>query len=93
MTGREPGRDVKARYGSFQADRICECVPCQMAAVDGPPVFVPDGWDEGPDGRKVEMGRWLHGVPLRRHLAASRGMRERIAETIDRTTWPGDTAC
>lgn len=89
MTGREPARDVKARYSCYQAPSICECVPCQLAAVDGPPVFVPDGWDTLPDGSRVEMGRWLHGIPLRRHWAAARGIKARVERAMQATMWPG----
>lgn len=72
---------VKARYGSFQAPTVCDCERCRMAGVTQGPVLVPH-YRKRPDGTWDKVGRWVHGIELRRRLQA----RERFMADFERIT-------
>lgn len=71
-TGLELVTDVRARYGRLQSDALCECGPCLAAGCDEPPILVPDHRERDGSGSWFEMGRWIHGYELQKHIQARR---------------------
>lgn len=79
LTPEEQAQNDEAERLGYEAEAVCQCALCVAANCAQPPRYVPlvdrDGVvierrDERRQGRPILLGRWLHGIELRRWYAA-----------------------
>jgi hypothetical protein len=78
----EDESSAKARFnGRLQQPTPCPCHLCRMFDLTDGPILVP-AFQQMPDGSRRFIGRWLHGVDLKRQMAERRRLLDRMKEAI-----------
>jgi hypothetical protein len=73
---------AKARFnGKLQQPTPCGCHLCRMFDLEEGPMLVPS-FQHMPDGSRRFIGRWLHGMDLKRQLEMRRQMFEGMKRTL-----------
>jgi hypothetical protein len=78
----EDEASAKARFnGSLQQPGPCPCHLCRMFDLTDGPILVP-AFQHLPDGSRRFTGRWLHGMDLKRQMAARRQYTEGLKQAL-----------
>jgi hypothetical protein len=78
----EDEASAKARFnGSLQQPLPCQCHLCRMFELTDGPILVPS-FQNFPDGSRRFIGRWLHGVDLKRQMAERRRMFDGMKQSL-----------
>jgi hypothetical protein len=80
----EDEASAKARFnGKLQQPTPCPCHLCRMFELTDGPILVPT-FENFPDGSRRFIGRWLHGVDLKRQMAERRRKTEGLKQSLSK---------
>jgi hypothetical protein len=78
----EDESSAKARFnGKLQQPKPCPCHLCRMYELTDGPILVP-AMQTMPDGSRRYIGRWLHGMDLKRQMAARRKYLDGLKQSL-----------
>jgi hypothetical protein len=78
----EDESSAKARFnGRLQQPTPCPCHLCRMFDLTDGPILVP-AFQQMPDGSRRFIGRWLHGMDLKRQMQKRREFLDQLKQSL-----------